>query len=49
MTKSLKMEVMPDARGVFLNYSQTKFGEKLNGNIPVSFGEVSALELLINT
>ena len=32
---------------MFLNYSQTKFGEKLNVNIPVSFGEVSALELLI--
>ena len=48
VTKSLKMEAMPDGTGgVFLNYSQTKFGEKLNVNIPVSFGEVSALELLI--
>ena len=48
VTKSLKMEAMPDGTGgVFLNYNQTKFGEKLNVNIPVSFGEVSALELLI--
>ena len=48
VTKSLKLEAMPDGTGgVFLNYNQTKFGEKLNVNIPVSFGEVSALELLI--
>ena len=48
VTKGLKMEAMPDGTGgVFLNYNQTKFGEKLNVNIPVSFGEVSALELLI--
>ena len=48
VTKSLKMEANADGTArVFLNYSQTKFGEKLNVNIPVSFGEVSALELLI--
>ena len=38
-----KFEDGSDARWhvrVFLNYSQTKFGEKLNVNIPVSLGSV---------
>ena len=48
LTKNFKMEAMPDGSGgVFLNYFQTKFGEKSGVNIAVSFGELSALELLI--
>ena len=48
VTKNFKMEAMPDGSGgVFLNYFQTKFGEKSGVNIAVSFGELSALELLI--